>query len=268
MVCSLNNIMPILLNTTIHSITQAELLQSLDKGVLITPNVDQMVKLQKDREFYKIVRKAEWVVCDSKILYLCLKLTKQPLKTYIPGSSFFPAFYEYHKDDENCRIFLLGAMDGVAQKAMENINNKVGRQIVVGAYSPSYGFEKRQEENEQIYKMINDTNANVVLVGVGCPKQEKWIDAHKSKMPDVDIWMALGATIDFEAGNVKRAPKIFQKLAMEWLYRFFQEPKRMFRRYFIDDPIFFWLFFKQLLGLYKNPFDTLPQDDGKADNKQ
>ena len=260
--------MPILLNTTIHSITQAELLQSLDHGILITPNVDQLVKLQKDREFYEIVRKAEWVVCDSKILYLCSKLTKQPLQTYIPGSSFFPAFYEYHKDDENCRIFLLGAMDGVALKAMENINQKVGRQIVVGAYSPSYGFEKRQEENEQIYKMINDSNANVVLVGVGCPKQEKWIHAHKSKMPDVDIWMALGATIDFEAGNVKRAPKIFQKLAMEWLYRFFQEPKRMFRRYFIDDPIFFWLFFKQLLGLYKNPFDTLPQGDGKADNKQ
>ncbi|MBR4624407.1 MAG: WecB/TagA/CpsF family glycosyltransferase, partial [Alphaproteobacteria bacterium] len=157
--------MPILLNTQILSITQAELLQSLDHGILITPNVDQLVKLQKDREFYEIVRKAEWVVCDSKILYLCSKLTKQPLQTYIPGSSFFPAFYEYHKDDENCRIFLLGAMDGVALKAMENINQKVGRQIVVGAYSPSYGFEKRQEENEQIYKMINDSNANVVLVG-------------------------------------------------------------------------------------------------------
>ena len=257
-----------ILNIPLANLTQSDLLSRLTHGVLITPNVDQLVKLQKDREFYEIVRKAEWVVCDSKILYLCSKLTKQPLQTYIPGSSFFPAFYEYHKDDENCRIFLLGAMDGVALKAMENINQKVGRQIVVGAYSPSYGFEKRQEENEQIYKMINDSNANVVLVGVGCPKQEKWIHAHKSKMPDVDIWMALGATIDFEAGNVKRAPKIFQKLAMEWLYRFFQEPKRMFRRYFIDDPIFFWLFFKQLLGLYKNPFDTLPQDDGKADNKQ
>lgn len=257
-----------ILNIPLANLTQSDLLSRLTHGVLITPNVDQLVKLQKDREFYEIVRKAEWVVCDSKILYLCSKLTKQPLQTYIPGSSFFPAFYEYHKDDENCRIFLLGAMDGVAQKAMENINRKVGRQIVVGAYSPSYGFEKKVDENELIYKMINESNANVVLVGVGCPKQEKWIDAHKSKMPDVDIWMALGATIDFEAGNVKRAPKIFQKLAMEWLYRFFQEPKRMFRRYFIDDPIFFWLFFKQLLGLYKNPFDTLPQDDGKADNKQ
>ena len=146
-------------------------------------------------------------------------------------------------------------MDGVAQTAMNKINEKVGREIIVGAMSPSYGFEKKQEENELIYKTINETGANVVLVGVGCPKQEKWIFAHKDNMPNVDIWMALGATIDFEAGNIKRAPKIYQKLAMEWFYRFLKEPKRMFKRYFVDDMKFFWFFGKQLIGIYKNPFD-------------
>lgn len=250
-----------LLNIPLANLTQSDLLERLTRGVLITPNVDQMVKLQKDREFYEIVQKAEWVVCDSKILYLCSKLTKHPLKTYIPGSSFFPAFCDYHKDNENCKIFLLGAMDGVALKAQQRINERIGRVIIVGAYSPSYGFEKKEDENELIYKMINESNANVVLVGVGCPKQEKWIDTHKRQMPNVDIWMALGATIDFEAGNVKRAPKFFQKLALEWLYRFFQEPKRMFRRYFIDDPVFFWHFMKQLLGLYKNPFNFNTNND-------
>lgn len=73
-------------------------------------------------------------------------------------------------------------------------------------------------------------------------------------MPGVDIWMALGATIDFEAGNVKWAPKWMQKLAMEWFYRFLMEPKRMFRRYFVDDVKFFWYFGRQLLGIYRNPF--------------
>jgi exopolysaccharide biosynthesis WecB/TagA/CpsF family protein len=138
---------------------------------------------------------------------------------------------------------------------MKRINERVGRPIVVGAYSPSYGFEKKQEENDRVYQMINESGANVVLVGVGCPKQEKWIDKHKAMMPGVDIWMALGATIDFEAGNVKRAPKIFQMLYMEWLYRFLQEPQRMYKRYFVDDPIFFWFLLKQMLGLYKNPFE-------------
>jgi exopolysaccharide biosynthesis WecB/TagA/CpsF family protein len=146
-------------------------------------------------------------------------------------------------------------MDGVAEKAMDRINSRIGRPIVVGAYSPSYGFEKKQDENEEIYKMINSSGANVVLVGVGCPKQEKWIDAHKAKMSGVDIWMALGATIDFEAGNVKRAPMIWRKMYLEWFYRFLQEPRRMYKRYFVDDPIFFWYLLKQLLGLYKNPFE-------------
>lgn len=243
-----------ILNAELQNITSGELLGCMKRGVLITPNVDQLIKLQRDRDFYQLVRKADWVVCDSKILYLFSKLLKHPLKEAIPGSGFFPQFYMYHKEDEHCRIFLLGAMDGVADKAMENINGKVGRKIVVGAYSPSYGFEKKQEENEAICQMINGSDANVVLVGVGCPKQEKWIFAHKDKMPSVDIWMALGATIDFEAGNVKRAPMIFQKLAMEWFYRFLMEPKRLFRRYFVDDIQFFYYFAKQLLGLYKNPF--------------
>ena len=117
-------------------------------------------------------------------------------------------------------------------------------------------LKKNIEENERIYQMINESGATVVLVGVGCPKQEKWINTHKGRMPKVDIWMALGATIDFEAGNVKRAPKIWQQFYLEWFYRFLQEPKRMYRRYFVDDMKFFWYFGKQLLGRYKNPFDN------------
>lgn len=243
-----------ILNVDVLAITQRELLEQLKKGVVITPNLDHCVKLQNDKEFYDCYQQAEWVVCDSKILYLCSRLLNGGFPEAIPGSSFFTAFYLYHRNNPNCKIFLLGAMDGVAQEAMRIINEKVGRNIVVGAMSPSYGFEKKTEENELIYQTINDSGANVVLVGVGCPKQEKWIFAHKDKMPNVDIWMALGATIDFEAGNIKRAPKIYQKLAMEWFYRFLKEPKRMFKRYFIDDMKFFWYFGKQLLRMYKDPF--------------
>ena len=93
------------------------------------------------------------------------------------------------------------------------------------------------------------------MVGVGAPKQEKWIVRYKDCMPNVRIWMALGATIDFEAGQIKRAPHIFQQLALEWLYRIYCEPKRMFKRYF-SDLSFFILYFKALLGLYKNPFQN------------
>lgn len=243
-----------MLNVDIQSLTQQGLLKRLDKGVLITPNVDHLVKLQKDKDFYDVYQKAEWVVCDSKILYLMSKLLKEPLPEAIPGSSFFTAYYMYHKNDQNCKIFLLGAAEGIAEKAMKNINEKVGRRIVVGAHSPSYGFEKNEQECEELVRIVNESGANVLLVGVGAPKQEKWIMKYRDRMPGVDVFMALGATIDFEAGTLKRAPKVWQKCGMEWLYRVIKEPKRLFKRYFVDDMQFFYYFTLQLLGLYKNPF--------------
>ena len=245
-----------ILNINILGITQKELLQKMLDGVLVTPNLDHLVKLQKDKVFWNVYKNAEWVVCDSKILYLILKLIGKSVPEPIPGSSFFTTFYKYHKDDENCKIFLLGAAEGVALKAMDNINKVCGRKVVVGAHSPSYGFEQKQNECNDIADIINKSGANVVLVGVGAPKQEKWIMEHKDSMPNVKLWMALGATIDFEAGNIKRAPKIFQKLALEWLYRMYCEPKRMFKRYICNDFIFFWYIFKDIIGIYKNPFEN------------
>lgn len=243
-----------ILNINVLSLTQKELLERLDKGVLITPNVDHLVKLQRDKEFYEVYRQAEWVVCDSKILYLLSKLLKHPLPEAIPGSSFFTAYYLYHKDDPNCKIFLLGAKEGIAQKAMEQINRKTGRRIVVGAHSPTFGFEKNEKECNELTEIVNRSGANVLLVGVGAPKQEKWIMKYRDKMPNVDVFMALGATIDFEAGTLQRAPLAWQKIGMEWLYRCLKEPKRLFRRYFVDDMQFFYYFTLQLLGIYKNPF--------------
>lgn len=243
-----------ILNVEILSLTREELLERLDKGVLVTPNVDHLVKLQGDREFYEAYMKAEWTVCDSKILYLLSKLLKRPLPEAIPGSSFFTSYYMYHKDDPDCRIFLLGAKEGIAAKAMQRINEKVGRRIVVGAHSPSFGFEKDERECDELVNIVNRSGANVLLVGVGAPKQEKWIMKYRDRMPGVDVFMALGATIDFEAGTLKRAPVFWQKTGMEWLYRCMKEPKRLFRRYFVDDMQFFFYFAKQLLGVYKDPF--------------
>jgi len=251
------------LNIDALCITEKELLEGLNSnlagkggnGVLITPNLDHMVKLQKDEEFYRCYQEAEWVVCDSKILWLCSKVLKRAFPEPIPGSSFFTHYYMHNKDNHEVKIFLLGARTGVAKAAMEKINEKVGWQIVVGAHSPSYGFEKKTEEISDISRIINESGANVVLVGVGAPKQEKYITNYKEQMPGVKIWMALGATIDFEAGNIRRAPKLFRRLALEWLFRMYCEPKRMFKRYICDDLVFFWYLLKQLLGVYKNPFE-------------
>lgn len=94
-----------ILNIKIRSFTQKELLEQMAEGVLYTPNLDHLIKLQRDREFYDIYQQAEWIVCDSQILYLASKLLKQSLPMAIPGSSFFTAFYNYHANNPNCKIF-------------------------------------------------------------------------------------------------------------------------------------------------------------------
>lgn len=243
-----------LLNVRIDNYSSDELLKSLHKGVLVTPNIDDIVKHQHDKAFHLNASRAEFSICDSRVVQLMSRIIRKPLKEAIPGSSFFPMYCDYHTKDEKIKIFLLGAKEGVAEIAKKKINKRIGREIVVDTYSPPFGFEKDGKECERIVEMLRDSSANVVLVGLGNPKQTNFIFDYKDKISNIDLWMALGATIDFEAGNIKRAPKIYQKLAMEWFYRFLKEPKRMFKRYFIDDMKFFWYFGKQLLGIYKNPF--------------
>jgi N-acetylglucosaminyldiphosphoundecaprenol N-acetyl-beta-D-mannosaminyltransferase len=245
-----------ILNIDILSIKLNNLLRILDTGVVFTPNVDHIMKLQKNHDFYNAYQNADWLICDSKILSLASKFLGNSFQEVIPGSSLLPAFYEYHKVNPEIKIFLLGAAEGVAIKAMLEINNKVGREIIVGAHSPSFGFDKSELECSEIIELINKSDASVLVVGVGAPKQEIWINKYKSKFTKIKLFMALGATIDFEAGNIKRAPVLFQKLGVEWLFRLLNEPKRLWKRYLVDDIPFFYYIFKQKKGMYKNPFSA------------
>jgi len=243
-----------ILNIKINSIYLNDLLRKMKEGVVFTPNLDHLVKLQKDEEFYNAYKKADWIICDSKIMYFFSNFFNKKIKETIPGSSLLPEFYYYHKNNENVKIFLLGATEGVAEMAKNKINSKLNRTMIIGCHSPTFGFEKNEEECGKIVNIINNSKANVLVVGLGAPKQEKWIVKYKDKLPKVKIFMALGATIDFEAGNITRAPKVFQFVGLEWFYRLIKEPRRLWKRYLIDDMSFFYLIIKQKLGIYKNPF--------------
>jgi N-acetylglucosaminyldiphosphoundecaprenol N-acetyl-beta-D-mannosaminyltransferase len=238
-----------ILNAEIDNLTELEALQQLKQGVVFTPNVDHLILLQNDPSFLKVYETADYKLCDSKILYYVSRFLGSPVKEKLSGSDFFPAFCNYHKDNEEIKVFLLGAKEGVAAQAQENINAKLGREIIVGAHSPSFGFEKNEEECLKIVEEINASGATVLAVGVGAPKQEKWIHQYKDKLPNIKIFFAIGATIDFEAGNKQRAPKWVTEIGLEWLYRLLSEPKRLWKRYLIGGPIFCWLIFKQKLKL-------------------
>ncbi len=246
-----------ILNISLDNLSKVELLKQLQSGVVFTPNVDHMVKLQYDREFLQTYLQADYKVCDSQILVYASRFLGTPIKEKISGSDLFPAFYTYHKNNPNIKIFLLGGKQGVAQRAAKRINNKVGRNIVIGAHSPSFGFEKDEQECAEIIEIINQSGASVLAVGVGAPKQEKWIIKYKDRLPNIKIFLAVGATIDFEAGTVKRSPKWMSDAGLEWLYRLLVEPQRLWKRYLLEDLPFFWLILKQKLRLYNMPNQSI-----------
>lgn len=237
------------LNIPIDNLSEEELLQKLDLygGIVFTPNVDHLVKLQKDKDFNRAYNFANFRVCDSQIVIYASRFLGNPIKQKISGSDLFPAFYNYHKNNEDIKIFLLGAAEGVAKKAQEEVNKKVGREIIIASYSPSFGFEKNEEECTQIIDSINNSGATVLAIGVGAPKQEKWIYKYKKKLQNIKIVLAIGATIDFESGNKQRSPQWMSKLGIEWLHRLVSEPGRLWQRYLVEDLTFFWLILKQKL---------------------
>lgn len=252
-----------ILNVPIDNLSISEFLTNLKRGVVFTPNVDHLMKLQKDSEFVEAYSRADFRVCDSQVLMFASKFLGTPIKAKISGSDLFPSFCEHHKDNEHIKIFLLGGAEGVAARARHCINERTGREIIVAAHSPSFGFEKNEQECEAILEMIRQSPANVLVVGVGAPKQEKWIAKYRDQLPSIDIFMAVGAAIDFEAGNKPRAPQLMSDLGLEWLYRLVTEPHRLWRRYLLDDMPFFWLLIKERLG-FKRTKELPPPAYSKA----
>jgi N-acetylglucosaminyldiphosphoundecaprenol N-acetyl-beta-D-mannosaminyltransferase len=244
-----------LLNVGIDNITMLELLEKLRTGgVVFTPNVDHLMKLQSNLEFYRVYQEADYRVCDSKILIYVSNFLGTPIQEKISGSDLFPAFYTYYQNDENIKIFLLGDEEQVAQQAQKTINYKAGRNIIVATHSPTFGFEQSEEECLEIVKAINASGATVLAIGVGAPKQEMWIAKYRQQLKYVKIFLAIGATIKFEAGDIKRAPKWMSEVGLEWLYRLSSEPKRLWKRYLLDATPFFYLIIKQKMNLYENPW--------------
>ena len=140
-------------------------------------------------------------------------------------------------------MFFLGAAEGVAAKAARRLSHRYKGLQVVGTYSPPFGFEKDQTELRKIEKKIKEVKPDILIVGLGCPKQEKFM-YHYCEMLDVPVSLGLGASLDFEAGNVKRAPRWMANHGLEWLFRITQDPKRMAKRYLVDDRKILGLAFK------------------------
>lgn len=228
------------MNTDIDNLTMAEMLNEIEKLIqkkncsyVVTPNVDHIVRLEKDEELQKVYKNASLILTDGKPLIWISKWYKTPIKEKISGSDLFPRVCQLAAN-KNYTMYLLGAAEGVADTAARNLMKKYPGLNIVGTYSPPFGFEKNEQEMNKIKTQIQDVHPDILIVGLGCPKQEKFMYYHCKEL-GVPISFGLGASIDFEAGNIKRAPKWMSNHGLEWLYRFSKEPKRLFKRYFVDD---------------------------------
>ncbi len=224
----------------------AERIKSKIASHIISINVDVLIKARKDLEFKSVINNSELVLADSRILLFSSYLLGSPLEENIAGSSFVLSFSDWAAK-KGVKLFLLGAAPGVAAKAAAILIQNNSALRIVGTYSPPSGFENNEEENQKIAKMIKDCSPDVLFVGLGAPKQEKWIWRYKNEY-QVPISIGVGATFDFIAGNVKRAPKCMQQIGLEWFFRLCQEPRRLWKRYLIGNTIFVWLVLKEFIN--------------------
>jgi N-acetylglucosaminyldiphosphoundecaprenol N-acetyl-beta-D-mannosaminyltransferase len=173
------------------------------------------------------------------------KFLGKPLPQRVPGSDLLPALCsDFQARSEAIRLFLLGGKPGVPERAAEVIQAKWPSASVVGTLSPPYGFENDEEANQVICRQINNSRADVLIVGLGFPKQENWLTQNRPWLR-VPVAMGVGATIDFLAGEQKRAPRWIQVINMEWFFRLVTDPKRLAGRYALDAIYFPWICWKQ-----------------------
>ena len=138
---------------------------------------------------------------------------------------------------EGYRHFFYGSTERTLYKLLRTIERKYPDVQVAGMYSPPFRALTKKED-EGVIQMINESNADFVWIGLGAPKQERWMAEHQGLIKG--FMVGVGAAFDYEAGNIDRAPNWMQKMNLEWLYRLMQEPKRLFKRYFYTNTKFIW----------------------------
>ncbi|MFK7911200.1 MAG: WecB/TagA/CpsF family glycosyltransferase [Akkermansiaceae bacterium] len=163
---------------------------------------------------------------------------KEKLTDRVYGPTLMLKAIEATQGQSEFKHFLFGGKQSTLDKLRERFANDYPETTIAGAYSPPFG-EWPDGEFERICEKISDSGANLVWVGLGCPKQERWIAKYKDQLPPA-VYFGIGAAFAFHAGEVKQAPSLLQRIGCEWLYRLCKEPRRLFKRYLVNNSLFIW----------------------------
>jgi N-acetylglucosaminyldiphosphoundecaprenol N-acetyl-beta-D-mannosaminyltransferase len=230
----------------IDNLSMEETLQRVDGFIRagtphqhVVVNVDKLVKASRSPELRRIINECALINADGMPVVWAARLLGRPLKERVAGIDLFEALMA-RAALRRWRVFLLGAREEVVAGVRAIYEAKYPGLTIAGHRN---GYWSAAEE-EGVAGQIAASRADLLFVAISSPKKEQFLGTYQARMR-VPFAMGVGGTFDVAAGLVKRAPRWMQRAGLEWFYRFLQEPRRMFRRYFIDDMAFLWLFLKE-----------------------
>jgi N-acetylglucosaminyldiphosphoundecaprenol N-acetyl-beta-D-mannosaminyltransferase len=240
-----------LMGCSIDNLSMEETLQTIEGFIHsgrphqhVVVNVDKLVKASRDPELRGIINDCALINADGMPVVWASHLLGKPLKERVAGVDLFEALMR-RAGEKGWRVFLLGAKEEVVSKVASTYQHKYPKLVLAGYRN---GYWKGEAEEAQVAAQIRDARPDLLFVAISSPKKEQFLGRYQAEMK-IPFAMGVGGTFDVAIGHVKRAPVWMQKSGLEWLYRFLQEPRRMFRRYFIEDMAFVWLFLKELRGV-------------------
>jgi N-acetylglucosaminyldiphosphoundecaprenol N-acetyl-beta-D-mannosaminyltransferase len=213
----------------------AELVDRRNGGAVFTPNVDHVVKAESNAEFRAAYSRADLRLADGMPILWAAKILGSPLPEKVSGSDLIMPLAQFAARRE-WRVYLLGGGHGVAEQAADKFSRELGLNVV-GTDSPVVDLEGNAERPDEMIDKLLAAKPDLVLVALGAPKQELWIDRFGDRIKPA-VAMGVGGSLDFVVGRVTRAPAWMSRAGLEWLFRLWQEPRRMWRRYLIEDPKF------------------------------
>lgn len=219
------------------------------KRVCVTP-VNCVLWARNNEKLNALYNTSDLNLADGVPLIWASKLLGNKIRGRVTGLDLLPQFSEIAAK-KKYTFFFLGAKDGVAEALAKKLKHDHPDLNIVGYYSPPFAERFSDEENKKMIDMINAAKPNVLWVSLTAPKQDYWIHEHLKEL-NVNIAIGVGGAFEVSAGLIKRAPSWMQKNGLEWLFRFLQEPKRLFKRYFVEAPVFIPLIFLQRIGLIKS----------------
>jgi len=225
-----------------------------EPAYVVTPNVDHVMRIQKHARFRRVYREASLVLADGMPVVWASRILGTPVQEKVSGSDLLPGLAPVAAA-EGLSIYLLGGQPGAAEACAHTLSARHPSLRIAGVHCPEPGFHLGLGRNRKVIETVRRAAPDILFVALGTPKQEYWIHRHHREL-GVPVSIGVGAAFDFLAGAARRAPAWMQRRGLEWLYRLCCEPRRLWKRYLLDDSPFLFLVMRHALRKERNA--TLP----------